>query len=170
MVRDSLAGVLRVVGARSVTVGESRYVIRAASIGDPAGLQTKVLISEAIDHVTLPIVPMTVLLFGAMWFVLDRSLSLIEATARAVREADPVAGGVRLNLDRAPSEIAVLGKTVNTLLDRLDEVIKSHHDFAANVAHELRTPLSLILLDLENSQRSLGPARTCRSSIDVASD
>jgi signal transduction histidine kinase len=58
-------------------------------------------------------------------------------------------------------EIAALGTAINTLLDRLEHELKAHHDFAANVAHELRTPLALLTLDLEASadlvaKRALG--------------
>jgi signal transduction histidine kinase len=88
-------------------------------------------------------------LFIGLWIGLRRSLASVEATAEAIRKADPARGAIRLDLRGAPDEIAVLGSAVNKLLDRLDQALKAHHDFAANVAHELRTPLALLMLDLE---------------------
>ena len=154
IVRDRPMDKSRTMGGRAVTVSGVEYLMRVAAVDDPAGLQTKVLIGEVIDRVTLPIVPLTLFLFAVLWLALDRSLAPVEATARAVRDVDLAKGSVRLDLSGVPAEIAVLGETVNDLLDRLDEVIKAHHDFAANVAHELRTPLSLILLDLEHSKEA----------------
>ncbi len=151
IVADNSDGDRRLMVSRSVTVGGVGYTIRAAAINDPAGLKTEVLINEVMDHVTLPVVPFSLILFASLWIVLDRSLAPVEATARALKDLEPNRGGIRLNLDGAPSEIGVLGKAVNTLLDRLDQTIEAHHEFASNVAHELRTPLALIMLDLERS-------------------
>ncbi len=100
---------------------------------------------------TLPIVPLTLFLFVAIWIALQSSLAPVEAAARAVRSVAEAEGRVRLDLHDAPIEVATLGSAVNTLLDRLEDELKAHHDFAANVAHELRTPLSLLTLDLEES-------------------
>ena len=149
--RDAVGGVDRIFESGSVSVGDAEYLIRVAAVGDLAGLQTSTMINEVINHVMLPIVPLTGLLFLALWIALGRALAPVEAAARAVRMVDPAMGGVRLDLRDAPVEIATLGSAVNNLLDRLDEALKAHHDFAANVAHELRTPLALLTLDLEGS-------------------
>ena len=151
IVADNSDGDRKLMESRSVTVGGVGYTIQAAAINDPAGLKKEVLINEVIDHVTLPAVPLSLILFASLWIVLERSLAPVEATARALKDLDPGSGGIRLNLDGAPSEIGALGNAVNTLLDRLDDTIRAHHEFASNVAHELRTPLALIMLDLERS-------------------
>jgi signal transduction histidine kinase len=150
-VRDRVASVPRVFESHWVTVGDVNYVMSATAIGDPAGLVAAAFTSELLDHVILPIVPLTLFLLAGLWLVLTRSLSPIEAAVDAFRRVDPAEGGARLDLHGAPLEIAVLGQAVNRSLDRLDEALKSHRDFAANVAHELRTPLSLIMLELEDS-------------------
>ncbi len=151
-IRDMVRGQSRIFESEFVTVGNANYVVRVVAIGDPAGLWAATLTSEVVDHVMLPIVPLTLFMFAALWLALRRSLKPVEAAAAAVRRVDPAEGGVRIDLRSAPYEIAVLGSAVNRLLDRLDEALKSHHDFAANVAHELRTPLSLLTLALEDSK------------------
>ena len=150
-IRDKVGDTSRIFESASVIVGKSEYLVRAAAVGDPADLQTTTMISEAVDHVMLPIIPLTVFLFTAVLLALRHSLAPVEAAARAVRYVNPAGGGIRLDLRGAPAEIAALGNALNSLLDRLEQTIKSHHDFAANVAHELRTPLSSLLLDLEGS-------------------
>ncbi len=55
----------------------------------------------------------------------------------------------RVPLPKRQDELRHLSTTVNSLLDRLQEVILREHSFAADAAHELRTPLSVIKGTLE---------------------
>jgi two-component system, OmpR family, sensor kinase len=56
--------------------------------------------------------------------------------ARSARDMSPVPGG------DIPSEIAPVAATLNRLLDRLKASFDAERSFAANAAHELRTPLA----------------------------
>jgi two-component system OmpR family sensor kinase len=56
--------------------------------------------------------------------------------ARNARELSPVPAG------DLPSEMAPVATTLNSLLDRLREAFEAERSFAANAAHELRTPLA----------------------------
>lgn len=56
--------------------------------------------------------------------------------ARGVRDLSPV-GAADL-----PAEIAPVAETINGLLGRLSEAFEAERSFAANAAHELRTPLA----------------------------
>lgn len=55
----------------------------------------------------------------------------------------------RLKVRGTGDELDQLAVTVNGLLDRLAEYLKQKHDFLANAAHELRTPLSAIRSSVE---------------------
>ncbi|MCE1113934.1 MULTISPECIES: heavy metal sensor histidine kinase [Pseudomonas] len=51
----------------------------------------------------------------------------------------------RLPLAQLPEELAELGATVNAMLQRLDDAFQRLSAFSADIAHELRTPLSNLL-------------------------
>ena len=52
----------------------------------------------------------------------------------------------------APPEVAVLGKTMNTMARRLDRLLGEQRQFVADASHQLRTPLTALRLRLENLQ------------------
>lgn len=56
-----------------------------------------------------------------------------------------------------PDEIEQLGRTFNQMTERLQELIAREKDFAANAAHELRSPLTSLRLRLELLQNGAQP-------------
>jgi signal transduction histidine kinase len=58
----------------------------------------------------------------------------------------------------APTEIAVLGATMNTMAQRLDRLLAEHREFVADASHQLRTPLTALRLRLENLQSAADSA------------
>jgi len=71
---------------------------------------------------------------------------------RPLRRMSEVAAGVsassltqRLPQDQMPAELANLARTFNDMLGRLDDSFQRLSAFSADIAHELRTPLSNLL-------------------------
>src|SRR3546814_17932435 len=55
----------------------------------------------------------------------------------------------RVNLGDFPLETQPFARALNDLLARLDEVADQRETFAANVANELRTPLAILMIELD---------------------
>ncbi|QDU27983.1 Sensor kinase CusS [Anatilimnocola aggregata] len=70
---------------------------------------------------------------------------MMQTTARL----RPAEMSERLKIRGTQDELDQLAITVNGLLDRLAAYLKQKHDFLANAAHELRTPLSAIRSSVE---------------------
>jgi two-component system, OmpR family, sensor kinase len=62
-----------------------------------------------------------------------------------------------LPLARVPEEIQPLVQSFNSLLSRLKEAFVTQRRFVQDAAHELRTPITAVALQLENVRRDLPP-------------
>ena len=56
---------------------------------------------------------------------------------------------LRLETTNSKDELSELAKTFNQMLDRLESSFEAQKDFVSNVAHELRTPLSAMIAELD---------------------
>lgn len=123
------------------------YGLTIHALEDPTELPT--VVHELTEHVVIPIlvliVPMT---FAARW-VIRASLRPLEAKSREIDEASVSERGFRVDLTSLPAEVLPFADAVNALLDRIDEAASEQEAFAADVAHELRTPLSVLALEID---------------------
>ncbi|RYJ26898.1 two-component sensor kinase [Streptomyces sp. L-9-10] len=69
-----------------------------------------------------------------------RPVGVIAATARRL-SGDTL--HQRISLKAPPGELKELADTFDSMLDRLEELVTAQQRFAANAAHELRTPLAI---------------------------
>jgi len=83
-----------------------------------------------------------------------RPIERVTATARRVRSSTL---HERIDTTDLPTELRALAATFNEMLDRLEESFAQVSQFSADVAHELRTPISNLRGEIEVI---LGKART----------
>ena len=105
--------------------------------------------NEVADHVVVPllvlIAPMTL---AALW-VIRTSLRPLTVAGERIEAAQAADKGFRVEVRDFPAEATGFADAVNGLLARLDEAATRQEAFAADVAHELRTPLAVLALELD---------------------
>ena len=96
-----------------------------------------------------------------------RPVESMRREAEAVSAAEP---GRRLPLPPADDEIARLGVTLNTMLDRLEAALAQERRFVSDASHELRTPLASLRTELELALRRPRPVSELRAALASAAE
>ncbi len=102
--------------------------------------------------------------------LLARSLTRPLAAIEAVVEAHG-RGELDVRADeQGPNELRAHARTVNEMAARIEELLVAQRSFAADAAHQLRSPLTALRLRLENVERRLteGPREELEASIAEA--
>ncbi|MDP9862344.1 MULTISPECIES: sensor histidine kinase [Streptosporangium] len=101
-------------------------------------------------HVLLGGTPLLlVLLGGASWMIIGRTLRPINALRRGAEEITDTARSRRLPVPEARDEVHSLAVTLNDMLARLEKADARQRALVSDAAHELRSPLASIRLQLE---------------------
>lgn len=130
----------------------SAYVIRVADRYDS---REDIVHTLWLDH-GLPFLfglPVLALLVG--WAV-GRGLRPLASLTTALSAREP-GSRARIELPDAPSELRPVLNALNEQLDRQEDALERERRFSADVAHELRTPLASILLNLESAMETVDP-------------
>ena len=102
---------------------------------------------------TLPMAVIAPLLMLLAWWGISRSLAPLERARAevALRAADdlaPLAG------EGLPDEVRPLVDEINLLFGRLDQAFSAQKSFVSNAAHELRSPLTALKLQVQALERA----------------
>ena len=79
--------------------------------------------------------------------VARRGLAPLGRVTAAAGGITPSQLGQRLDIAKAPTEIAELARAFNHMLDRLQEGYERLSQFSADLAHDLRTPISNLMVE-----------------------
>lgn len=121
---------------------------------------------EAIKR-TWPIAllgPLLVLLAG---WVISRSLAPVERVRRELSQRKP---GQLESIDEAdlPAEVKPLVSELNGLFDRVSTTLQAQQNFVADAAHELRSPLTAVKLQLQNVRKAMTGANAGNATSTTA--
>ncbi|MFB2552768.1 sensor histidine kinase [Ensifer soli] len=139
---------LTLVGGRALEAGGRRVTVDVAVIGDPDDLVSGVLWNEVLDHMIVPMGILLVLVLGATLLSVRRAVRPVEAAAEAADRLDPMDSRSELPTAGMPREIAHLTEAVNRAFVRVGALMASQRLLTSGIAHEIRTPLAALKLEL----------------------
>jgi len=109
--------------------------------------------TQAALRTLLPLALLIPLLGVLIWYAVGRGLRPLDAVSRAVAMRRPDAMSP-LAEGSLPRELQPLAASLNALLARLDEALAAQRRFTADAAHELRTPLAALALQVGLAERA----------------
>jgi signal transduction histidine kinase len=125
---------------------------RVIQVSQPLAIRRK-LAADAAWAAVLPLLLVAPFMAGAAWWLTALALRPLQRVAEDVRRRDeqslqplPAAG--------LPDEVAPLVASLNALLQRLGRSLDTQRAFVADAAHELRSPLTALKLQLQLLKRT----------------
>jgi signal transduction histidine kinase len=120
------------------------YILIAMSLEDAS------MVLQNLSEVLIIAYPLIlIVLFLIARFIAGRSIKPISAiieTSNGITQDNLTS---RIPLPQNRDELYILSKTINNLLDRIENTIEREKEFTSDASHELRTPLTVIKGTLE---------------------
>ena len=110
-----------------------------------------------------PIALMVPVLMLLVWWVVGTSLAPVARVGAqlAQRQADDLSEVAENGL---PDEVRPMVRELNLLLERVRQAFDAQKNFVADAAHELRSPLAALSLQIQGLRRARAPHRDGRSA------
>lgn len=129
-----------------------KYWVQTYMIGDPAWAGLPIIVGKLVSHIFFPLLILVPALTLAMFLTTRGAL---EPVRRLAREANAIGGAVARGEALTPvseggmaREFADVAGAVNAMLAKLERSLQLQKQFTADAAHELRTPLAVLLLEV----------------------
>lgn len=158
-------GPFRTFGAavRANIGGRKVFIQVEQNIHDPQYLRMAV-VDEFITDGGWLIIPFLLALLVISIAIVKRALASITRVSTVAKSIGSTFTNVRLPVDRVPLELLPLVQSMNGVLDRLEQGLQQQCEFNANAAHQLRTPLAVLMANLDTLT---DPKLASRLRIDV---
>lgn len=122
--------------------------------------------AESASKIFLPMLGLVVFVAGLMVLALRRGLRPLDMTARDVasRSASSL---TPIATEDVPREISPLVASINELMGRLSLAFSTQRRFLADAAHELRTPVTALRLQLQLLKRSNDDSSRAEAMVEL---
>jgi signal transduction histidine kinase len=111
------------------------------------------LARTAAERVVVPLILLLPIMIGAVLWIVSRGLLPLRFVTTEVQRRD-IRSLAPLNTHRLPLEIEPLVSELNRLLERLQRAFSVQRAFISDAAHELRSPLTALRLQLQLLDRA----------------
>ncbi len=121
-------------------------------VAQPMRVRDRLVLAAAL-RIVAPFLLLLPVMGAIVWVVVGRGLSPLAAVARAVTTRTPTALDP-LPVGAVPKEALPLVAALNDLLARLKQALDGQRAFVSDAAHELRTPLAALQLQVQSLERT----------------
>lgn len=115
----------------------------------------QLIVRRALSAI-VPLVLLFPLSFGVLWWVVWRVSRNLKNVSQLIASQD-IHSASPLPVQSVPEEISPIVEAYNSVLERLRKAIESQRHFLQDSAHELRTPITAISLQMENLRQHIAP-------------
>jgi two-component system sensor histidine kinase QseC len=136
----------------------NRLLIQVAQRGD---VRSELTLEIALHSIATSLLMMPVLSV-LLWFLVSQGLKPLDILSRRVAARAPFDASP-IPLSGALQEVQPLILALNGLFERVTEQAEREKQFTADAAHELRTPLAAIKINLQNAMRRTQDDKTGQS-------
>jgi two-component system, OmpR family, sensor kinase len=125
---------------------------RIIQVAHPLGLREE-MAASLTRRAVLPLLALLPLLGVGIWIIVGHALRPLSSISSALRARTPSALEP-LPARNLPEELVPLMGSLNDLLQRLNRALEAQRQFVADAAHELRSPLTAVQLQLQLVKRA----------------
>jgi signal transduction histidine kinase len=160
-VARALQDSVTVSGSRAATGSELQVWAARVTARDQ---QRTILVAEPIDErlssdallrrVLVTSFPLLLVVLGLIaWRVIGAAMRPVEELRSSADRISGAGRGERLAVPPSDDEVHALAETLNSMLDRLDGAREREAGFVADAAHELRSPLASMRMQIDVARR-----------------
>lgn len=142
------------------------YIVYNRCIVNKQDIDSKYQFIKYTSHACIPVFLALVLMAGIMMSrKISEPIKQMSKTAESIGKDGELSK--RMEYNGSITELGVLAMTNNRMLERVENMFETQKRFSSDVAHELRTPIAVLLAQCEYAKEYAGTKEEFDDAIDV---